>query len=155
MRIQIVQSLLLVWLDAAADSGGEEHVWLHDGDSLGVLGAQLGVDEEVDEVVLGGLLEGLDGETLESDVLLVVALDELSDQLGEWELSDQQVGGLLVLLDFAGGDGTLLGSSDLLDASLGGAGGLTDCLTGDGLTWGLGGGGRLTGGVFGASHVFQ
>ena len=120
-----------------------------------MLGAQLGVDEEVDEVVLGGLLEGLDGETLESDVLLVVALDELSDQLGEGELSDQQVGGLLVLLDFAGGDGALLGSSDLLDASLGGAGGLTDCLTGDGLTWGLGGGGRLTGGVFGASHGFQ
>ena len=100
-----------------------------------MLSAELGVDEEVDEVVLSSFLESLDSKTLESDVLLVVALDEFSDELGEWELSDQEVGGLLVLLDFAGCDCSLLGSSDFLDASLRGACGLTDCLTGDSLTW--------------------
>ena len=75
----IVQSLLLVWLDAASDSGGEEHVWLHDGDTLGVFSAELGVNEEVDEIVFSGFLEGLDGKTLESNVLFVVALNEFSD----------------------------------------------------------------------------
>ena len=142
----------MLWLDALADAGGEEHVWLHDGDTLGVFSAELGVDEQVDQVVLGGFLESLDGETLETDVVLVGALDQLSDQLGEWELADQKLGGLLVLLDFASRDGTLLRAADLLDA-LGGTRGLTDGLTRDGLAWGLGSGGRLACGVLSACHV--
>lgn len=149
----IVQSLLLVWLDAASDSGGEEHVWLHDGDTLGVFSAELCVDEEVDEIVFSGFLEGLDGEALESDVLFVVALDEFSDELGEWEFSDQEVSGLLILLDFASGDCSLLGSSDFLDTSLRCASGLTDSLTGDSLTWSFSSWSRFTSSVFGSSHI--
>ena len=80
-----------------------------------MLCAELCVDEQVDEVVLSSLLESLDGQALESDVGLVVVLDELSDELGEWELPDQQVSCLLILLDFTGGDCSLLGSPDLLD----------------------------------------
>ena len=116
-----------------------------------MLSAELGVDEQVDEVVLSSFLEGLDGESLESDVVLVGVLDELTDQLGEWELADQKVSGLLILLDFAGGDCALLGSSDLLDA-LGGTSGLTDGLAGDCLTRGLGGRGGLACCVFGTCH---
>ncbi len=112
---------------------------MHDGDALGVFGTELGIDEEVDEIVLSSFLESLDGETLESDVLFVVALDEFSDELGEWELSDQEVSGLLILLNFTSGNCSLLGSSDFLDTSLGCASSLTDGLTGDGLTWSLGG----------------
>jgi len=98
----------VVWLNTLADSGGELHVWHHDRDTLGVLGTQLGVDEQVDEIVLSSLLEGLDGESLETDVGLVVVLDQLTDELGEGELTDQEVGGLLILLNFPGGDGSLL-----------------------------------------------
>ena len=141
----------MLWFDTLTDAGGEEHIWLHDGDTLGVLSAELGIDEEVDEVVLGSLLKSLDGETLETDIVLVGALDEFSDQLGEWELTDQKLGGLLVLLDFAGRDGTLLGTSDLLD-TLGGTRGLTDGLTRDGLAWSLGSRSRLACCVLGACH---
>jgi len=149
--IELKISLLVVWLDSLSDASGELHVWLHDRDALGVLGTQLGVDEQVDQIVLGGFLESLDGETLESDVGLVVVLDQLTDQLRERELADQEVSGLLVLLDFAGGHCSLLGTSDLLDA-LAGAGGLADCLAGDGLAWCLGCRGALACGVFGACH---
>jgi len=42
----------------SADAAGELHVLGHDGDTLGVEGAQVGVLEETDEVCLGGLLQG-------------------------------------------------------------------------------------------------
>ena len=45
----------------ASDSSGELHVLGHDGDSLGVDGAQVGVFEEADQVGLGGFLESEDG----------------------------------------------------------------------------------------------
>ena len=86
---------------------------LHDGDALGVFCAELGVDEELDEVVLGRFLESLDGEALEPHVLFVVSLDYFSDELGERELTDEQLSRLLVLLDLSGGDGSLLGSPGL------------------------------------------
>ena len=98
----------MVWLNTLADSCGKLHIRHHDRDTLGVLGAQLGVDEQVDEIVFSSLLEGLDGESLETDVGLVVVLDQLTDELGEGELTDQEVGGLLILLNFPGGDGSLL-----------------------------------------------
>ncbi len=45
----------------AADATGELDVLGHDGDTLGVDGAQVGVLKETDEVGLSGLLEGEDG----------------------------------------------------------------------------------------------
>ena len=55
----------LIWLEQSikssgaltADSAGELHVLGHDGDTLGVDSAQVGVLEEADHVGLGGLLE--------------------------------------------------------------------------------------------------
>ena len=45
----------------SSNSLGELEVSGHDGDSLGVDGAQVGVFEEGDEVGFGSLLEGKDG----------------------------------------------------------------------------------------------
>ena len=74
---------------------------------------------------------------METDVVLVVVLNKFTDELGEWEFTDQEICGLLILLDFSSGDCALLGTSDLLD-TLTCASGFTDCLTGDSLTWSLG-----------------
>jgi len=54
----------------AADAAGELDVLRHDGDALGVDGAQVGVLEEADQVCLGGLLQGEDGGGLEAQVRL-------------------------------------------------------------------------------------
>ena len=116
-----------------------------------MFGAELSIDEEVDEVVLGRFLQSLDGETLETDIVLVVALDEISDQFGERELADQKLRALLVLLDFAAGHGTLLRAAGFHDA-LGGAGRLTDCLTCDGLARRLRSGHGFASSVLSTSH---
>ena len=44
-----------------ADSAGELHVLGHDGDTLGMDGAEVGVLEDTDDEGLGGFLEGVDG----------------------------------------------------------------------------------------------
>jgi len=54
----------------AADAAGELDVLGHDGDALGVDGAEVGVLEEADQVRLGGLLQGEDGGGLEAQVRL-------------------------------------------------------------------------------------
>ena len=95
----------------------------------------------------------MDGKTLETDIVLVVALDQVSDELGEWELTDQKLRALLILLDFAAGDCALLRATCLHDA-LGGARRLTDGLACDGLTRGLGCGHGFACGVLCASHFW-
>ena len=75
---------LLVWaLDTLSDSHRELHIPVHDGDTLGVLGTELRIDEEFDEVVFRGLLERLDSETLKTDIGFVVVLHNLTNELGE------------------------------------------------------------------------
>ena len=80
----------------AADAAGELDVLGHDGDALGVDGAQVGVFEEPDEVRFGGFLEREDGAGLEPEVGLEV-LGDLADEALERELADEELGGLLVL----------------------------------------------------------
>ena len=113
----------------SADAAGELDVLGHDGDALGVDGAQVGVLEESDEVGLGGLLQGEDGRSLEAEVGLEV-LGDLADEALEGELADQQVGGLLVPADLAEGDGSGAVPVGLLHAS-GGGGGLASGLGGE------------------------
>ena len=48
-------------LSFSSDSLGELHVLWHDGDSLGVDGAEVGVFEKSDHVGFSGFLEGKDG----------------------------------------------------------------------------------------------
>ena len=88
----------------AADAAGQLHVLGHDGDALGVDGAQVGVLEQAHQVGLAGLLQRQDGGALEAQVGLEV-LGDLADQALEGQLADQQLGALLVLADLAQGDG--------------------------------------------------
>ena len=63
----------------------ELNVFGHDGDALGVDGAQVGVLEEADQVRLGRLLQRQDGVRLEKQVRLEV-LRDLADQALERQL---------------------------------------------------------------------
>lgn len=74
----------------------------HDGDALGVDGAQVGVLEEPHQVGLARLLQRHDGRALEAQVGLEV-LRDLAHQPLERQLADQQLGGLLVAPDLAQG----------------------------------------------------
>ena len=74
----------------AADPAGQLDVLGHDGDALGVDGAEVGVLEEADEVSLSSLLEREDGGALEAEVGLEV-LGDLTDQALERELADQEL----------------------------------------------------------------
>ncbi|KAI4979186.1 hypothetical protein ZWY2020_015939 [Hordeum vulgare] len=80
------------------DAPCELDVLGHDGDALGVDGAEVGVLEEADEVGLGGLLEGGDGGALEAEVGLEV-LRDLPHEALEGQLADEQLRALLVLAD--------------------------------------------------------
>ena len=115
-------------------------------------GAKVGVFEETDEVGLGGFLEGKEGGGLESDISLAVVGDVLDDSL-ERKLSDQKIGGLLVLSDLSESDGTWSVSVWLLDTS-GNWGALSGGLAGDVLSWSLNSGGALSSGSLCSGHFF-
>jgi histone H3 len=115
------------------DSAGELDVLWHDGDSLGVDGAEVGVFEETDEVSLSGLLEGEDSGALESEVVLVLSGNFTNESL-EWELADEELGTLLESSDFTEGNGTWSESMGFLDTT-GGGGLLGSSLVGDVLSW--------------------
>ena len=101
----------------ATDAAGQLDVLGHDGHALGVDGAQVGVLEEADEVGLGGLLKGADGCRLEPKVSLEV-LGNLTDETLEWELSDEELGRLLVSSDLSESDGAGSVPMRLLDSTL-------------------------------------
>ncbi|KAH9406477.1 hypothetical protein TYRP_013457 [Tyrophagus putrescentiae] len=86
------------------DAAGQLDVLGHDGDTLGVDGAQVGVLEEANQVGLAGLLQGHHGRRLEAQVGLEV-LGDLADQALEGQLADEQLGRLLVATDLTEGDG--------------------------------------------------
>jgi hypothetical protein len=109
-----------------ADAAGELNVLGHDGDALGVDGAEVGVLEEADEVGLRGLLQRGDGGGLEAEVGLEV-LRDLADQALEGELADEQLRALLVLADLAERHGARAEAVRLLHAA-GCRGRLARCL---------------------------
>jgi hypothetical protein len=104
-------------------------------DSLGMNSAQVGILEEGDEVGLDGLLKSTDGRRLEAEIRLEV-LRDLTNETLEWELSDQELGRLLVATDLTESDGTRLVSVGLLNTS-GGWCGLACSFRGKLLTRGL------------------
>merc|ERR1719471_31060 len=133
----------------AADPPGELDVLGHDGDPLGVDGAQVGVLEETDQVGLGRLLEGANGRGLEPEVGLEV-LGDLPHQALEGQLADEQLGGLLVPPDLTEGHGSRAVPMGLLDAP-GGRRRLPGGLGGELLPGGLASGG-LPRGLLGTGH---
>uniref|UniRef100_A0ACD5ZS07 Uncharacterized protein n=1 Tax=Avena sativa TaxID=4498 RepID=A0ACD5ZS07_AVESA len=132
-----------------ADAAGELDVLGHDGDALGVDGAEVGVLEEADEVCLGGLLQRGDGGALEAEVGLEV-LGDLTDEALEGELADEQLRALLVLADLPERDGAGAEAVGLLHPA-GGRGGLAGGLGRQLLPRGLAAGG-LAGSLLRAGH---
>ena len=120
----------------SSDSASELEVLWHDGDSLGVDGAEVGVFEESNEVGLGGFLEGEDGGALESEVVLELRGD-LTDESLEGKLSDEELGALLESSDFTESNCAWSESVWLLDAAGGGDLGLLGLLVSDVLSGGL------------------
>ena len=105
----------------ATDAAGELDVLGHDGDTLGVDGAQVGVLKEANQVGLGGLLEGEHGRALEAQVRLEV-LRDLTHQALEGELAHQELRALLVAADLTEGHSAVAVAVRLLHASSGGRG---------------------------------
>ena len=133
----------------ATDAASELDVLGHDGDTLGVDSAQVGVFEETNEVSLGGLLKCHHSRGLEAQIGLEV-LSDLTDQALERQLADEKLGALLVATDLTQGDGAGPVSVGLLDTS-GGGGRFAGSLGGELLARGLASGG-LTSGLLGTSH---
>src|SRR5690242_1224866 len=82
----------------ASDPSCQLDVLWHDGDSLGVDGAQVGVFEQTHQVGFSGFLKCGDGRSLEPEVGLEV-LSDLTNQTLERQLSDQEFGALLIPSD--------------------------------------------------------
>eukprot|EP00216_Chloropicon_sp_CCMP2111_P002389 CAMPEP_0198246424 /NCGR_PEP_ID=MMETSP1446-20131203/45967_1 /TAXON_ID=1461542 ORGANISM="Unidentified sp, Strain CCMP2111" /NCGR_SAMPLE_ID=MMETSP1446 /ASSEMBLY_ACC=CAM_ASM_001112 /LENGTH=317 /DNA_ID=CAMNT_0043930745 /DNA_START=1232 /DNA_END=2182 /DNA_ORIENTATION=+ len=131
------------------DAPGQLDVLWHDGDPLGVDGAQVGVLEESDEVGLGRLLEREHGGALEPQVALEV-LGDFPHEALEGELPDEQLGALLVAADFTERHGAGPVPVRLLHAAYGG-GALPRGLRRELLPRGLASGG-LTRGLLRTGH---
>jgi hypothetical protein len=121
----------------------------HDGDTLGVDCAQVSVLEQANEVGLRRLLQSQDGRALEAQVGLKV-LGDLAHQALERQLTDEQLGGLLILANLAQSHGTRAVAMGLLHAA-GGRCGLARSLGGKLLAGRLAPGG-LACGLLGTSH---
>ena len=133
----------------AADSAGQLDVLGHDGDALGVDGAEVGVLEETNEVSLRGLLKGHDGGALEAEIGLEI-LGDLTDETLEGELADEELSGFLVSPDLTESDGSGPVAVRFLHAS-GGGGGFASGLGGQLLPRGFATGG-FTSGLLGTGH---
>ena len=84
----------------ATDAAGELDVLRHDGDALGVDGAQVGVLEEADKVRFGSLLKCKDSSALPTQIIFYF-LRNLTDQALERSLANHEIGGLLTLPDLS------------------------------------------------------
>ncbi len=119
----------------STDSAGKLDILGHDGDTLGVDGAQVGIFKETDEVSLRCLLEGHDGRRLESEISLEV-LSDFTDKTLERQLADQKLSGFLVTTDLTESDCSRSVTMGLLDSSSG-WGALTGGLGCQLFSWGL------------------
>ena len=121
----------------------------HDGNSLGVDGAKVGVLEETDEVSFRGFLEGHDSRRLESEVV-VESTGNFSDESLEWKLSEEEVSGLLISSDFSESDCSWSESVWSFDTTSG-SGSFSGSLSGKGLLWGFSRG-RFSSGLLSSGH---
>ena len=130
------------------DAAGQLNVLGHDGDTLGMDGAKVGVLEKANEVSLRGFLQGHDSRGLETEVSLEV-LGNLTDETLEGELADEKLGGFLVSSDLTESNSSWPVPVGLLDSS-GGGSRFTGSLGGQLFSGGLAFGGFASG-LFGTS----
>ena len=100
----------------SSDSLGQLEISGHDGHSLGVDGAQVGVFEQGDQVGFGGFLEGQHSWWLESQFLFPFVGD-FSDHSLEGKFSDKEISWFLIFSDFPKSNCSGFESVRLLDAS--------------------------------------
>ena len=117
----------------SADSAGQLNVLGHDGDALGMDGAQVGVFKETNEVSLASFLKSHDSRALETQIGLEV-LSDLSHKTLEGQLADEQLGRFLVTTDLTKSDCTRPVTMRFLDSSSGRRA-LTSCLCGELFSW--------------------
>jgi len=133
----------------STDPPGELDVLGHDGDTLGVDGAQVGVLEQADQVSLAGLLKSSNSGRLEPEIGFEILSDFPHETL-EGQLPDEELGGLLVTPDLPESDGAGPVPVRLLDSS-GGGSRLPGSLGGQ-LLPGSFSSSRLTGSLLGTGH---
>ena len=133
----------------STDAAGELDVLGHDGHTLGMDGAQVGVLEKTNKVGLASLMECHDSGALESQISLEVLCD-LTDKTLEGQLADEELGGFLVTTDLTESDGSGPVTMGLLHSS-GGWGTLASGLGSQLLAGSLSSGG-FTCGLLGTSH---
>ena len=114
-------SLTFILRTLASDASSKLDIFRHNGDSLGVDRAEIGILEEPHEVGFRGFLEGEHGRTLEAEIGLEV-LRNLTHEALEGELSDEELRALLVLPDLTQGHSAGAEAMGLLDAACGGGG---------------------------------
>ena len=117
----------------SADSAGQLNVLGHDGDALGVDGAQVGVFEETNKVSLASLLKGHHSGALEAQIGLEI-LSDFSHKTLEGQLADQQLGRFLVTTDLTKSDCSRPVTMRFLD-STSGRRALTSGLCGELFAW--------------------
>jgi hypothetical protein len=98
------------------DTTSQLNVLRHDGDTLGVNGAEIGVFKKTDKVGFGSFLEGKDGRRLEAKIVLKV-LGNFTDQTLKGRLADQELRRLLVFANLAEGNRTRAVTVRLLDTT--------------------------------------
>ena len=117
----------------SADSAGQLNVLWHDGDALGVDGAQVGVFKQTNKVSLASFLKSHHSGALESQIGLEI-LSDFSHKALEGQLADQQLGGFLVTTDLTKSDCTWPVTMRFLDSTSGWRA-LTSCLCGKLFAW--------------------
>jgi len=133
----------------ASDSPGKLDILWHDGHTLGVNSAQVGVLEKTNQVGLAGLLKSTNGCALKPEISFEI-LSNLSYESLEGQLADQQLGGLLVTTNLTKSHGTRAITMGFLHTS-GGRCRFSSGLGGQLLPRSLASG-RLTGGLLCTSH---
>lgn len=119
----------------STDAASELDILGHDGDTLGMDGAQVGIFEKTNKVSLTGFLEGHHSRGLESEIGLEV-LSDFTNQPLEGKFADEQLSRFLVTTDFSQSDGSRPVTMGFLDTTSG-RGTLASSLGGQLLTRGL------------------
>ena len=119
----------------SADSAGQLNVLWHDGDTLGVDGAQVGVFKQTDKVSLASLLKSHHSRALEAQIGLEI-LSDFSHKTLEGQLADQQFSGFLVTTDLSQSDCARPVTMRFLDATSSRRT-LTGCFCGELFSWGF------------------
>jgi hypothetical protein len=84
----------------SSNTTSQLNILWHDGDALGVDGAQVGIFEKTYQVSLASLLQSHDGGALETKIGLEI-LGDFTNETLEGQFADEEFGAFLVTPDFS------------------------------------------------------